>query len=365
MKNRTKLGLGVVVVILVAAVVAVITGLPNRFLATGPDYSNYPRRIRIEMMPEKSPEWRETHYLGPDGQDEETDVYYRNGNVGIQTWRSGKQHTLEHQTITTPDNLVILDAHYAADGKQVVSGVARRDDGSTLSTASTDQDGMVTITTYWYDGKTVFSVQKRKVGASDVDEMYYHKNGKPFVKYVGSIYSRDNPTVLQQWTVDGTLVFDRQTAKDGSYTISVYRPDSTLAYTQKWITYTSYGYGDYGYEGGGSYTSVVLSQTQVFSDDGKRVVEQIDMASGGYMIDKVTEIAADGSKTVYTLSYSNSITHITRYDASGKQTEDTDVKDKRTLDVPKKFTDKPTFDDPNKVWQQQENDPSTRGNDAP
>lgn len=139
--------------------------------------------VRIEMMAPESPEWMEQHFPAADGQDERTKVTFRNGNVGWRFFRAN--HTLERIIVTRKDGVQLVDLWYSPEGKQIVGGFERRNDGTLRREARTEGDH-VELRTYWQDGKTLFSVVHRKIDDFHFEGTFFHPNGVKWAAQVGT-----------------------------------------------------------------------------------------------------------------------------------------------------------------------------------
>jgi hypothetical protein len=351
-------------------VLAIMFGALNWIFPTKPDYTQWPGQVRIELMPPDSPEYLERHYPGPNGKDVKTEIVYRNGDTGLKIYRA--DNTLEVWTIEFKDGGTRLRAQYAKDGRQVVLGYEFRDD-RTLKWKSTNDGTLVTTTTYYFDGTSVFSVVGQKIGEDVLDAQYFRKSGKPWLHQIASKYNATNPRLEEVWDNDGNRVYVREMSQDSSFTtVTYFRPDGTAAYRQTWGQYT-YSYPGYdGYPGGmyddGHYssTSTVLKVVEVFGADGKTVVRLIRNTDDGTKIATVTDTDSTGASVAYTLT-DNEVTHVDKKDKDGRVIDSSDPRPGQVkLELGEELTKPfPTAPKPVPFWEEQEKDPSKRGDDAP
>lgn len=337
-----------------------------------PDITAWEGQQRIELMPPDSNEYAERHYPGPDGKDLKTVIQYRNGDHGVKLYRA--DNTLKEWTVEFAAGDVRLHIVFADDGKQVVLGEQLRPDRTMLWKA-TSKDSVVTLTQFYYDGTTPFSVVRRKVGVDTQDTQYYRKDGTPWLRQVGDRNKTDNPDLQQVWDSAGKLVYERQTIdKDGkTTTVTYYRPDGTAAYKQTWVEHqSSNGYGEgYGYEGYGySYPSTTTSLRTVeeFGADGTSITRRIQQNDDGTNVDSVTVYAGDGSSVTYTMNSTHEVTHVEKKNKDGAVTSATDPKPgvEKAPEISNDLTKAlPTPPNPTAYWKVQETDKSKRGDPAP
>lgn len=332
---------------------------------------------RIEMMPPGSPEYLERHYPGPNGKDVKTEIVYDNGDTGVKLYR--EDNTLSEWSIDFAHGGRRLYAKFAEDGKQVVLGYEYRDD-RTLQWKTQTKGDVAETTTYYFDGRTVYSVLQRAGKGDSTDARYFRKNGKPWIHQVYGKLSQSSPTLEEVWDNRGNRVYVRQAVGDDSIEVTYYRADGTASYKQKWGPYTSYGYPyGYGYPGypgyggsdgeGGEYqsTRTVLKSVTVFAADGKTVAREIERSDDGSSTESVKDYAADGTSKLYALNSSGDVVRVESFDKDGKSAGSTEAKPGEIkIEVPaEQVKDLPTAPKANDFWKDQEKNVRSRQQDAP
>jgi hypothetical protein len=331
-----------------------------------PDHTQWPGQVVIELMPATSPEYLERHFPGPDGKDLRTEIDYRNGDRGVKVFR--KDNTLDDWTITFSAGDARLHVVYAKDGKQVVFGYEFRAD-RTLKWQASNQNGVASVRTFYYDGTTVFSVVDRKIGNDVQDARYFRKDGKPWLHQVGSLVAGSNPQLEEVWDKDGNELYKRTATSTDGKTVDVtyFRPDGTAQFTQHWVTVTYSGYGGYGgYEDYYPSSNTVIKAIDEFEADGKTVTRRIVSSDDGSAVESLSVFSADGTSVLYTVK-DKEIAHVLKKDKDGSVVQDSDVKPGSVkyeiADELKKAL--PTAPKPADYWKSLETDESKRGEDAP
>lgn len=337
--------------------------IANRYTTAVHDYTAWPGRPQLELMPPNSAEYSELHVRGADAKEVRTEVKYRNHDFGDRTYVAST-HKLIQEHVFYADGTPKSNAVYGKDGTQILSGEARRDDHSLIWKAETDTAGMVTTTMYWYDG-SLFGVQKRKANDSHIEATYYRRNGNIWTHQVGIYGSLSSLTLDELYDKDGHRVYVRTSnppttgTSDTVGTDTFYRPDGTVWYVQNYSIYTfnSHEPGDYGYS---SYKS--LTSVDEFAADGKTVHRHIEMMGGGSYPQAITVNNADGSRVEYKVSYDGTVSHINAFNKNGRQVKNEDVKSgTMKIALPKELTaSEPTGVDAVKIWQERETNPSSR-----
>lgn len=273
------------------------------------------------LHPATSPVWMEEHFPGPNGRDLAVRTHYRNsGEVGLKIF--GRNNVVATETIWTADQRVRLHAEYAADGRQVISGFELRPNGTKLWEAS-NSEGVVTKTTYWVDGTSVFSVERRAPGAlpATAEVHYFTQSGKRWMDYTGTAARNVAEYVSRAQTLEAWSDADVHTVSismnGDNALVSIYGSEGKLSHVQEWVP-SSYGWFDDGVR------ERRLRKVTVYSPEGKivRVIELI-----GNSVTVVTEIAADGSRVAYGFTPWGAPRDAIRYNAEGGQIGTIEAKD--------------------------------------
>jgi hypothetical protein len=209
---------------------------------------------------------------------------------------------------------------YAPDGLQVISGYELRAD-RTMEWKATNTEGLVEVTTFYYDGATIFSVAHQKIGDVVVDTRYYRMDHTRWAHHQGSKYAPRDPILDELFDANGNMVYSSRDETGGKTTVTYYRPDGTIAYVQNWAMYSDSGMsGEGGYYGGGeySYAYQVLKSIDEYAADGKTIRRTVQKTDDGTKVATITEFAEDGKKTVSTVNHDQFVTKVESFDKDGK-----------------------------------------------
>ncbi len=273
---------------------------------------------RVEMMPETSPEFRRVHYTGPDGKDLKVEIAYRNNDYGYLFYR--EDGTQREFLVVFPNRKTErIHSYFDITGKVVTSGFEVRKDGSKVWTAEQPvPGGDITTTTYWQDGKTVFSTAVRS--KDRIETTFFKKDTtQPWVRLVTSL-SGDTVYAEDVYGDNGKLVRSRKTDDGYSGTVEYYRADGTLNFRQTWERqyYGGYDYDGYGGPGGyGGYSPTpTLKSVTVFGADGKTATLEVTFSYPG----SVATWDKKGTKIVRYLKYDGTVDRVEYVSASGSTT---------------------------------------------
>jgi hypothetical protein len=306
MKTQTRLA---VIAVACAGALAAVFGGYQRLHS--PSYTVPPPTRSIELMGPNDREWLEMHYPAASGKDRVTRVRYKNDDQGIRVRRN--DGTVEIERIWNARGDQRMSATFAPDGLQVVSGFRLRDNGTALWFAVPDDRRLVYTSTYWWNGRSTFSLQKRRISSPNVDEMYYHSNGKPWMHYVGNVGRDVAPSTAEVWNEDGVLVFTHYSGLNGTTTDTGYRADGTMAYRQYWTTREgSVAVGEK------PETRKVLLKAEIYGTNGQ-LSREFMMADDGYIVNRVVEHDEKGRRFDLSVRYDGTVVSVTEYDDSGKQ----------------------------------------------
>ncbi len=276
----------------------------------------------------------ETHLIKPDGSES---TYRRDDGSLKEELRRDKKGTITRQRV------------FAKDGKTVLAGLETRQNGSTVWTCKQESDGSIHKSTYWYDGKQLFSVEiTRKDGS--IEAIFYRKNGMIWQKKKGP----DSKNLeVEQYDYSGLLSFRQRSLPDGS--IEILRFDRSGQKTIKVVfreEKSAYGYK--------RWTAVSAEE---YDESGSTVRRRIQLASGNQVLSTET-FNPDGSRTVRTMrsGYGSYIETEETFDQTGKslQSKKYGEEERVSESVDRYRFDRPELDDPQNNWQNQENYPYSR-----
>ncbi len=311
------------------------------------------RKEKTELMPESSGEFSRKIVTDEFDRQVELHINYRNGDVGSKFFHeSGK---LKEEVLTTKSGLVKQQRIYARDGKTLVSGKETRNDGTPKWLLATNPDGSTSKTTYWYDGKRVFSVETVQKDGS-LEQSFFRKDGSLWVKKTGK--SADD-LVSQTFDKTGTLLSKSRKLADGRYEVTKIENGKAIA-RQLWKRES---YGGYGYYGGGyggtSYSWTLISVEELAADE-QSVVRTIVMNSGGYYVKEIHVGTADGGKVVKSVRYDGLVEVEEVFDKDGNSVSKATPTEKKEEKVDSKLTNRSDIAEPQERWQQQEDYPYYR-----
>lgn len=300
---------------------------------------------KTELMPESSGEFSRKHVTDDYGREVELHIFLRNGESVVKTFHANGK--LKEETQRLKSGAVKLNRQFARDGKTLTSGKEARLDGTTKWELSSEPDGSSKKTTYWYDGKRVFSVEiSRKDGS--VEQQFFRKDGSLWVKKSGPDAAK-----LQSEFFDkaGALLGKSQALPDGS---TVYSPAvGNTQIRQYWKEERSYYY--YG-------ASVSWNLLRVEELDSQGVlVRTLVMRPGGYSVAEVHRGTADGGKVVRRLRWDNSVESEETFDKDGKSLGSRSSFAERLEEkIDRDMLRRAENSDPVQRWQQQEDSPYYR-----
>lgn len=301
----------------------------------------------LEPMPEDSEEFLRRHFTNANGIEVETRIEYRNGDKAVTKYRNdGSQ--LSYNRVAK-DGTVVADKAFAADGKTIVSGREMREDKTLKWTAMQDANGVVTMVTYWYNGKTVFAQTVTQPNSS-YEATYFRKDGSLWMKRSGK--AADVIDREQQFDNAGKLTVTlERTAQD--VVSVVYRPDGTVLYKQH-ITERKSSYGNY--------VNRNVVSVDEFAADGTTLVRRLVMDSNGYNVTAVERPQADGTTLVRTLNSSGGVVSEERRDANGTVVSQRNVTSADNIKEPYEWRSvrTPSIDDPVNSWDMAEKYPYYR-----
>jgi hypothetical protein len=302
---------------------------------------------RVELMPDDSDEYLRRHFTNANGVEVETQIEYRNGDKADVKYRAdGSQLSYNR---TAKDGSVVADKTFAADGKTIVSGREVREDKTLKWTASQDANGVVTMVTYWWDGKTVFANTVTQPNGS-YEATYFRKDGSLWMKRMGA----QTGTVDREQSFDnsGKLAFTLEhTPQD--IVATLYRADGTVLYKQH-MTERKSGYGNY--------VNRTMLFVEEYAADGKTVERKLVMDSSGYSVDSVERPQSDGTTLVRSLNSSGAVVHEARRDANGNIVSQRDITPADGIKEPYEWRSvrTPSSDDPVNSWDMAEKYPYYR-----
>lgn len=358
MIRRSKLGAVLIVVLLAVMAGLFITGTAQRMLR-GADYRPGVTNVRLEPQPETSTEFMRKHYVNARGVDVEMEIFYRNGDHGHQYYR--ENGSMREFKVTFQTGGVRMHAFYGPDGKIITGGFRLRDDRTMMWQTDMKSDGDVVTRTFWYDGKTVFAEEHRRVAGDKIETIYYRENGTFWVRQVTSTYSLATALEEELRNEEGVVLYTR-TSTDA---VIRYNAAGVATFKQTYSTYSTYDPGDY-YGGGGGTSERVLKAIDVYNADGKTVARTITMSYDGSRVDSLTVYNENGSKTVTSTRYDGTVSSIEEVAADGtkgKKTEFTSEQNRRiNVDISEFKIPEPKMVDPWASWTAKEANPAERAN---
>lgn len=249
------------------------------------------------------------HYHREDGSLLKTVITYRNQTTGIVTYRL--DGTFETFTIIAADGTLLRESTYDVKGELVVAGWEKRADLTLEWDTTTQEDGNILTTSYWEDGKTVFSKRIRNFDTKTVETTYWHQNG---VMWVRQLAPADSPDKLLEEDVyndiTGRLAQSYRDNGRGGSDVSFYRSDGSLYFVRHYVLKVS------GSPGAGGYSYVNQEATTVYAEDGKTVAMEIKWWWDLNPMN-IELIQADGSKIVHSFGYSREIQGVEVFGADG------------------------------------------------
>jgi hypothetical protein len=235
---------------------------------------------RVELMPESSPEAVRRHIFDTSGREISLEIQYRNGDKETQSLRT--DGTLASKKLVNGKGDVKSDWQYSPNGKWVVSGFEKRNDGSLLTEVKADGNGNYVTTVYWWN-KAPFSVEVRKPDGS-FETTWYWRTGVVAGKRSGTAGGVLSYEELNNW--QGQKVLRREPLANGTdYYVIVTRPDGTMKY--RWVAYTmKTSWGS---------TRTAVKYVEAFDAAGKNVVSRVTMDSNGWSVAEVAIAQSDGT----------------------------------------------------------------------
>lgn len=299
------------------------------------------RTERLELLPDQAFKRHvydefsrevETHFQSPQGSES---VYrHADGAVKERVCRNKDEKITKHEL-------------FDKDGKTLIGGFHTRSDGSLLWKLERNSQGLLTKTTYWYDGKRVFSQEtSRKDGT--LEELFYRKNGKLWQRRLskGGVESS-----LEQYDSSGSLSFKQEQLPDGLVLIE--RPASTNAEYLKlrFKVDSRYGYENWELRSVEEYktSSMKLQRRLLFDQSGKLESSEL--------------FKADGSSSFRRLDKDGFIQSEESFDPSGKSIGVKDFTSEQSVQESFdrwRYQQRPYQDKPRSSWQNQENYPYQR-----
>jgi hypothetical protein len=358
MIRRSKVGAVLIVALLAVMAGLFITGTAQRMLR-GEDYRPGVTNVRLEPMPETSTEFMRKHYVNAKGMDVELEIFYRNGDRGHQYYRDNGS-LREFKVTFGSDESVRMHAFYAEDGKVITGGFRLRADRTMMWKTDMKSDGDIVTTTFWYDGKTVFAEEHRRIGNDKIETLYYRQTGAFWLRQVTSTFNLTTALEEELRNEEGVVQYTRVSTD----AVIRYGADGVPAYKQIYSTYTTYYPGDYYGGGEGGSSERVLKQIDVYRPDGKTLARTITMSYDGSRVDSLTVYNDDGSKTVTSTRYDGTVSSVEEIAADGtkgKKTEYTSGDNRRiNVDITAYKIPEPKMVDPWAVWQKLEANPAER-----
>jgi hypothetical protein len=237
----------------------------------------------IELMAPETEEFVQQHIPGEDGLIDRTVVQFRNGDSGLKTYRD--DGTLSEYTVEYLGGGTRMHLQYAPNGKQVVAGYELRDDRSMKWKASS-KENLIEVTTFYYDGTTIFSVAHQKVNDPVIEVRYYREN---HTQWAHQRYRESQPETLEMHALfdeRGNPVY-RLENQPSKILVSYYRQDGTIEFVQHWNAYSM------GPMGGGGWG---LQIVDTYDASGKTVARKWKYSTTGAVVMGYVDYLSDGSE---------------------------------------------------------------------
>ncbi|MBX9688781.1 MAG: hypothetical protein K2X27_18885 [Candidatus Obscuribacterales bacterium] len=302
------------------------------------------RKESIELLPDNV---LRRHVFNEFNQEIETHTKSGNGET-LSIYRR-QDGSVQESTVTDKNGKIKQRKVFARDGKTVVAGLETRSDGTLLWNAEQNKDGSIQKSTYWYDGKRLFSTEITRPDGS-IEQSFYRKSGKLWQRKSGPDAQH---LKTEQYDRDGKLSYSYRTLSDGI--IELCRFDEKGNLTMR-VTYrvnsSPYGYSDW----------TAISAEEIGAD-GKSVTRKITLSGYG-SVDKIETYNQDGTVTVRTLKYGY-VDSEEVLDKNGKSISQRQFNydDRPNESIDRSQFSRPYPDDPARSWQNQESYPYYRNMD--
>ena len=305
------------------------------------------RREKVEPMAESSGELSRRHIYDQYDREVETHINFRNGERASYYFRengSAREYVLQ-----TKSGQIKTRKVYGLDGKTVVEGQESRYDGSPKWVLERMKDGSSKTTTYWYDGKRVFSEEVTKADGS-FETTYYRKGGSVWIKKSGK---GAKVTAEEHFDKNGTQTMRVEFPADDISVVTVFTGGKAVA-RQTWkVEKTSWGSAAH-----------TLQSVEELDSNGK-VTRKLKLNYSGWTVEQTETYNADGTRLVRTLRWDGTVSKEETFDQAGKSTNVKDFKDDERLyeQVDRSLMQRSYPDDPVNNWDLQEKYPYYRERD--
>lgn len=318
-KNRLSLR-SILAIGLVAGLAFTLTGCKDDSQSTNtnppqqvPAQPTAPPLVRtVKLMPPESGENQRVYKTTRDGTLVEMTIDYRDGRLETYTYRPD-QTVSRKQEFYPYTGVLKSTTDYANDGTTVVAETVNRGTGTLELTRKTLADGTLETTRYRVDGKRLHSVTHEKNGAL-VDATFYRQDGKALWATAKALNA--NETEVKFFSAAGQVekIRTAKTSNSGyssnvEFSITVLRPDSTIAYKQSWSGYQS-----------SYYRSISLKTVEEYEADGKTLKRKLTLNYSGTTVQEAVVYENGVKKTVRTYRWDGTLETEKTYDSAGTVT---------------------------------------------
>lgn len=284
------------IVVLSVGIVSTLTMLSFSWIPKAVDiHREMP--YRTELGDERAAERILRHGFGAGGQPW-TAITFQHGDRGQASYRP--DGTLKEFVVTFASGKPRLYAQFDRHGKDIVSGFEVRDDGSKVWTVEKLPDGKLKTVSYWKgEGQKVFSEVVRDTAAGTIERSYYRGNGILWAHQVQVESGAEMKVVAEEvYHESGKPARIRKSPLGANEALmAYYRYDGTLEYTQHFGPEPGAGVMKPN-EGAKPPMVQALLATNIYGDDGKRILKQIGFQGQATSVPWIALINEDGSMDV-------------------------------------------------------------------
>lgn len=268
---------------------------------------------QVEMMSEKSGEFKRVHYARLGGTRAHTEIFYRNEARGTVLYRP--DNTVSSFKIVAPDGFVLHEASYDATGTKVVNGFEKRfETRKPLWKVATLANGDVHTIRWWKNG-SVFADELVSKAAGTIETTYWRGGGSKWMRTIAKVDTPDVPYLEEFFELSDYLEWRIERDSNGAADVSFFRRDGTLYFVRHHRLPMMMGAPTL------TAPTAQLASTTVYAADGKRVALQIWWWSE--LTPSRIEIPnPDGSKAVHYFGFERQSDNVRYFDAKGEVIKD-------------------------------------------
>lgn len=196
----------------------------------------------VEIGSEESGEVQRLHFKREDGTPLRTQIVYRNKTIGEVMYRP--DGTVSTFTIADTSGALLRESTYDEAGENVVNGYEKRPNQTMMWETATLPDGTVQTTTYWDDGKHVFSkrVTTPTIGTTPgiIETTYWRGGGSLWLHTLARLDSPDMPYEEELFNhISGKMERSIKRGEHGGADVSFYRRDGSLYFVRHYVVHAS------------------------------------------------------------------------------------------------------------------------------